>query len=240
MFTPRCRVPPLLGVPLRSQRGVQPQTTPQGWQGPLHHAEIWDNPDVLWLLPLQSPGTFIHLCVAWGPKVSPHLQAVDSILPQQDKFYLRPKGSCRLWDLRALTEHGRLPHNRPTRAIQPGASPRWEKACEDAKLFCVNQKCDPWCREGSCGHTASPPSPVAASPPSLAGRCVGVQHADPSCLGWGALGDPCSLLSQDLQAWGSQRPCHHQAAPGLKHRPFLPWSPSLPCWWGGCLELFCN
>lgn len=192
MHTPCCKVPLLLGVPLRSQRGVQPQTTPQGWQGPLHHAGVWDNP-VLWLLPLQSPGTFTHFRLAWDHKVSTHLQAVDSILLQQDKFYLRPSGSCWLWDLRTLTEHGRLPHNRPTKAIQPGSAPRWEKACEDAKLFCANQKCDPRCREGSCGHTGPPPSPTPAPPPSLPGRHVGSPACRPLLApGWagGHMGSP--------------------------------------------------
>lgn len=37
-----------------------PQTTPQGWQGPLHHDGIWDNPDVLWLLLLQSHARDIY------------------------------------------------------------------------------------------------------------------------------------------------------------------------------------
>lgn len=39
-------------------------------------------------------------------------------------------------------------------------------------------------------------------------------------LGWGGhTGTPTLLLSQYLQAWGSQQPHHHQAATGLKQEP---------------------
>lgn len=79
MCTPCCRVP----------SGPREEPIPT-LAGPLHHAGVWENPDVLWLLPLQSPGTFIHFCLAWGHKASPHLQAVDSILFQEDKSHLRP------------------------------------------------------------------------------------------------------------------------------------------------------
>lgn len=116
--------------------------------------------------------------------MSLHLQAVDSILFQQDKFHLRSSGSCWLWDLRTFTGHGRLPHNRPTKAIQPEAAPRWEKACEDAKSFCVNQKCDPSCREGSCGHTGSPQAPCQLNHPPLQGDLLKSSMQTSMAPGW--------------------------------------------------------
>lgn len=128
----------------------------------------------------SNPQGYLHTFALHGDTVSLHLQAVDSILFQQDKFHLSPVA---LAGFGTSTGHGRFPLNRPTKAIQPRAALRWEKACEDAKSFVVNQKCDLWCRQGSCcGHTRSPPSPMPASPPSLAGRRVGVQHADPFWL----------------------------------------------------------
>lgn len=136
MCTTCWRVPLLLGVPLRSQGRVQ--AIPQDWQGPLHHAGVWDNPDILCLLLLQSPGIFIHFHLEWGQKKVPTLAGsglyfipAGQVSPQAQWLLLAlgPEDPHRTWQAPSQQAH---------KGIQPRAAPRWKKACENARLFCAN------------------------------------------------------------------------------------------------------
>lgn len=129
-----------------------------------------------------------HTCRQWIP-----FYFRRTSLTSGPVLALGPEDPHRAWQ---------IPHNRPTKTIQPRAAPRWENTCEDTKLFCATQKCDPWCREGSCGHTGSPLRPMPASPPPWQGGCWG-----PACrplLVWGHLGTPAPSCPHDLQSWGSE------------------------------------
>lgn len=74
-----------------SQGGVQPQTTPQGWWGPLHHARVQDNPSPPRLLP-PNPQGLLYTLFLLGDTKSParncpdsrglHLTSAGQVLPQ--------------------------------------------------------------------------------------------------------------------------------------------------------------
>lgn len=170
-------------------------------QGPLHHPGVWD---ILWLLPFQSPGIFIHFHLEWGQKMSSHLQAVDCILFQQDKFHLRLSCSCWLWDLRTLTGHGRLPHNRPTKEFSPGQLPDRKKPVKMPNCFVLTKSVIPGAERGPVATQDQPQAPCQLHHPPWQGDVLESSMQTPSGSWLGAHGDPCSFLSQHLQTWGSE------------------------------------
>lgn len=162
---------------------------------------------IRWLQPPRPLGIAVLSSLAWGhkemgwdPRGWLYFTSEGQVSPQSWWFMI-PSGLCR-----NLVD---FPHNHPTKRIQPGTDPRWEKTCKDNKLFCFNQKHGPWCREGSWGHTGSPPSPIP--PPS------------PAC--WGLALQPLPLACPHFSLGTQAGPCCCAAIPCSRLEHTAPLAP---------------